>query len=219
MTVLIPSIGSCTFDSGGERRLAERLEAKLEADYLCWYNVAVGPAALHPDFIVFHPRRGLLILEVKDWRARTILGADRSHFTIHTESGPKQVENPLEQARHYAHAAINILQSDPQLTFSSGRETVHTHHFHQWCRAQLVAYHVGLPQANDDKEAFFAEMVDRVIRAVERGQIPDLLRHHARALQGHLGRQDIRQTEGFTAVDARRRATARQSRRRGGRPL
>lgn len=346
MTVLIPSIGSCTFDSGGERRLAERLEAKLEADYLCWYNVAVGPAALHPDFIVFHPRRGLLILEVKDWRARTILGADRSHFTIHTESGPKQVENPLEQARHYAHAAINILQSDPQLTFSSGREAgklafpwsygvvlpnlsrkqfdegglgemippqrvicqdemletveseafqqrlwsmfsvpfkgaltlpqidrvrwhlfpevriahrqgelfaeeptpdlvrvmdlqqeqlarslgeghrvihgvagsgktlilgyraehlaqiaakpilvlcyndslarridagmcakglqekVHTHHFHQWCRAQLVAYHVGLPQANDDKEAFFAEMVDRVIRAVERGQIP-----------------------------------------------
>ena len=73
MAVLIPSIGSCTFDSGGERRLAERLEAKLEDDYLCWYNVALGPSALHPDFIVFHPRRGLLILEVKDWRTRTIL--------------------------------------------------------------------------------------------------------------------------------------------------
>lgn len=49
MAVLIPSIGS-TFDSGGERRLAERLEAKLEDDYLCWYNVALGPSALHPDF-------------------------------------------------------------------------------------------------------------------------------------------------------------------------
>lgn len=96
MAVLIPSIGSCTFDSGGERRFAERLEAKLEDDYLCWYNVALGPAALHPDFIVFHPRRGLLILEVKDWRTRTIVAADRSHFTIHTERGPLAVENPLE---------------------------------------------------------------------------------------------------------------------------
>lgn len=347
MAVLIPSIGSCTFDSGGERRLAERLEDKLEDDYLCWHNVALGPSALHPDFIVFHPRRGLLILEVKDWRARTIHAADRQHFTIETTRGALLVENPLEQARHYAHAAVDVLQRDPQLVFSSGREAgklmfpwsygvvlpnlarrqfdegglgevippgrvicqdemlegadaedfqqrlwamfplrflgalslpqidrvrwhlfpevriqsgqadlfgadepppdllrvmdlqqeqlarslgeghrvihgvagsgktlilgyraerlaqivakpvlvlcyneslarriastmrakgleakVHTHHFHQWCRAQLVAFNVGLPKSSDDKNAFFAEMVDRVIRAVERGQIP-----------------------------------------------
>lgn len=347
MAVLIPSIGSCTFDSGGERRLAERLEAKLEDDYLCWYNVTLGPSALHPDFIVFHPRRGLLILEVKDWRTRTILAADRQKFTIETARGPTVVENPLEQARHYAHAAVEVLQRDLQLVFSGGREAgklmfpwsygvvlpnltrkqfdegglgeviplnrvicqdemlegveaeafqqrlwemfsvrfhgalslpqidrvrwhlfpevriqssqsdlfaadepppdfvrvmdlqqeqlarslgeghrvihgvagsgktlilgyraehlaqvcakpililcyneslarrigsmmrakglaekVHVHHFHQWCRAQLSAFNVGLPKANDDKEAFFAEMVDRVIRAVERGQIP-----------------------------------------------
>lgn len=347
MAVLIPSIGSCTFDSGGERRLAERLEAKLEDDYLCWYNVAIGPAAQHPDFIVFHPRRGLLILEVKDWRTRTILAVDRTRFTIEAERGPIEVDNPLEQARRYAHAAVDVLQRDSQLVFTSGREAgkltfpwgcgvvfpnltrkqfeegglgevipsqraicqdemledveaeafqrrlwgmftvpfkgaltlpqidrvrwhlfpevriqprqsdlfaadepppdlvrvmdlqqeqlarslgeghrvihgvagsgktlilgyraehlalaatkpililcyneslarridstmhakglqekVHTHHFHQWCRAQLVAYNVGLPEPNDDKPVFFAEMVDRVIHAVERGQIP-----------------------------------------------
>lgn len=347
MAVLIPSVGNCTFDSGGERRLAERLEAKLEGDYLCWYNVALGPAALHPDFIVFHPRRGLLILEVKDWRVRTILAADRRHFTIETSRGPTVVENPLEQARHYAHAAVEVLQRDPQLVFSSGREAgrlvfpwsygvvfpnltrkqfeeggldeviapnrvicqdemlegvdaeafqrrlwemfsvrfhgalslpqidrvrwhlfpevriapsqgdlfaadepppdfvrvmdlqqeqlarslgeghrvihgvagsgktlilgyraehlaqvcakpililcyneslarrigstmrakglaekVHVHHFHQWCRAQLVVFNADLPKPAEDKNAFFAEMVDRVIRAVERGQIP-----------------------------------------------
>lgn len=347
MAVLIPSIGSCTFDSGGERRLAERLEAKLEDDYLCWYNVALGPSALHPDFIVFHPRRGLLILEVKDWKTRTILAADRQKFTIETARGPTVVENPLEQARHYAHAAVEVLQRDPQLVFSSGREAgrlmfpwsygvvlpnltrkqfdegglgevippnrvicqdemlegveaeafqqrlwemfsvrfhgalslpqidrirwhlfpevriasaqadlfaadapppdfvrvmdlqqeqlarslgeghrvihgvagsgktlilgyraehlaqvcakpililcyneslarrigsmmrtrglaekVHVHHFHQWCRAQLSAFNVDPPKRSDDMDAFFAEMVDRVIRAVERGQIP-----------------------------------------------
>lgn len=347
MATLIPAIGSCTFDSGGERRLAERLEVKLEEDYLCWYNVAIGPSALHPDFIVFHPRRGLLILEVKDWKKDTILGADRERFSIATQCGPTSVENPLEQARHYAHAAVNVLQRDPQLVFSSGREAgkllfpwsfgvvfpnlkrqqfddgglgeiippnrvicqdemlesveveafqqrlwemfplrfrgalslpqidrvrwhlfpeiriepsqrdlfsadepppdlvrvmdlqqeqlarslgeghrvihgvagsgktlilgyraehlakmvakpililcyneslarrigsmmrakgldekVHTHHFHQWCRAQLVAFNTGLPKASESMEAFFAEMVDRVIRGVERGQIP-----------------------------------------------
>lgn len=120
MAVLIPSIGSCTFDSGGERRLAERLEAKLEDDPLLVQRGARAVDA-HPDFIVFHPRRGLLILEVKDWRTRTIL-ADRQKFTIETARGPTVVENPLEQARHYAHAATDVLQRDPQLVFSSGRE-------------------------------------------------------------------------------------------------
>ncbi|GAB2181889.1 nuclease-related domain-containing DEAD/DEAH box helicase [Denitratisoma sp. agr-D3] len=347
MAVLIPSLGSCTFDSGGERRLAERLEDKLEADYLCWYNVPLGDDGLHPDFIVFHPRRGLLILEVKDWKEGTIIEANKQDFLIHTDSGPKSVLCPLEQARRYVHAATDVLAKDPQLVFSSGRargqlvfpwaygvvfpnltrrqfetgqleeiipghqvicrdemtETVEaeafqarlwgmfkvpfhgalslpqidrirwhlfpevripskqqdlfspeelspdlmrvmdlqqeqlarslgeghrvihgvagsgktlilgyraehlaqaatkpililcyneslarrinatmqakglggkvmTHHFHQWCRAQLTAFNVDLPPKNDDKEAFFADMVDRVIRAAERGQIP-----------------------------------------------
>lgn len=109
MAVLIPAIGSCTFDSGGERRFAERLESR-EDDYLCWYNVPLGGSHQHPDFIVFHPRRGLLILEVKDWRVRTILSADRQSFTIETARGPCVVENPLEQARHYADAAIAAMQ-------------------------------------------------------------------------------------------------------------
>jgi hypothetical protein len=44
--------------TSGEKRFAQRLEAKLEEDYLCWYDVPVGPANVHPDFIVLHPRRG-----------------------------------------------------------------------------------------------------------------------------------------------------------------
>ena len=349
MAILIPSIGSCTFASGGERRFAERLEAKLEDDYLCWYDVALGPANGHPDFVVFHPRRGLLVLEVKDWKRDTIASADRQQFVIHTAGAAVSNPNPLEQARHYAEAAADVLKRDPQLVFASGREAgnllfawsygvifanltrkafdegglgeviaperticqdemleavdaeefqqrlwqmfpfrfrsalslpqidrvrwhlfpevriaprqaelfehepaadlmrvldlqqeqlarslgsghrvihgvagsgktlilgyraeqlaqaavkpilvlcyneslarrigrsmrergldakVHTHHFHQWCRAQLVAYNVGLPQRGahpDDNDGFFAEMVGRVIRGVERGIVP-----------------------------------------------
>ena len=49
--------------TSGERRLAQRLEQKLDADYLVWYDVPVGPQQSHPDFVVVHPRRGVLILE------------------------------------------------------------------------------------------------------------------------------------------------------------
>ena len=73
MATLIPALNSCKPRmTGGERRFAERLESKLEDDYLLWYEVAIGPKNLHPDFIGFNPLRGFLILEVKDWRLDTI---------------------------------------------------------------------------------------------------------------------------------------------------
>lgn len=346
MATLIPSIGSCTFATGGERRFAERLESKLEGDYHCWYDVAVGANAEHPDFVILHPRRGLLILEVKDWRRDTIVSIDRLNAVIHTSSGVKTVANPLEQARRCAHGLTAVLERDPQLVAATGshqgclcfpwghgvvlpnitrkmfeetdlaevlpphrvicqdemfedvdpevfqsrlwammsvrfdahlslpqidrvrwhvfpdvriaprQETlfadeappdlmqvmdmqqeqlarslgeghrlihgpagsgktlilgyraerlaklvakpililcyneslarrlaqtmrakgldqkVHTHHFHQWCRAQLVAYQAGLPPGNEDKDAFFADMVARLIRAVDRKLVP-----------------------------------------------
>ncbi len=59
MATLIPSITTCKFDSPGERRFARLLEAKLEDDYLCWFNVPIGPARLHPDFIILHPQHGI----------------------------------------------------------------------------------------------------------------------------------------------------------------
>ena len=60
----------------------ERLEQKLDDDYLVWYDVPIGPKQSHPDFTVLHPRRGLLVLEVKDWRLETIREADRQTFVI-----------------------------------------------------------------------------------------------------------------------------------------
>jgi hypothetical protein len=44
MAILIPAMGSCASRmTSGERRLAERLEQKLDDDYLLWYDVPVGP--------------------------------------------------------------------------------------------------------------------------------------------------------------------------------
>lgn len=121
MSTLIPSITSCKFDTPGERKFARLLEAKLEDDYLCWYNVPIGPARLHPDFIILHPQRGVLILEVKDWRLSTIQTINTHEATIFVNNSPITVKNPLEQARGYAMAVADILKRDPQLVRADGR--------------------------------------------------------------------------------------------------
>jgi len=64
MSTLISSITSCKFDTPGERKFARLLEAKLEDDYLCWYNVPIGPSRLHPDFIIMRPQgRNVILLQ------------------------------------------------------------------------------------------------------------------------------------------------------------
>lgn len=121
MATLIPSIGACSSRmTPGERRFAYRLEDKLEDDYLCWYDVSIGERTQHPDFIVFHPSRGLLVLEVKDWRPDTISSVDKQHVEILTSEGSKRVLNPLEQARQYMFAVTNKLERDPQLVWPTG---------------------------------------------------------------------------------------------------
>ena len=101
--------------------MAERLEQKLDDDYLLWYDVPVGPKYSHPDFVVMHPRRGLLVLEIKDWRLATIRTVDKETWEIIPDGIPKDVINPLEQARQYAHQVVNSLERDPQLVQHDGK--------------------------------------------------------------------------------------------------
>ena len=120
MATLIPAIGTSAFDSTGERRLAERLEQKLDADYLLWHNVPIGPKQTHPDFVVLHPRHGLLVLETKDWHLSTIQRATRQAWDILADGILKTVINPLAQARHCAIQVVNVLERDRHLVHESG---------------------------------------------------------------------------------------------------
>lgn len=105
----------------GEKRLAERLEQKLDDDYMLWYDVPVGPKQSYPDFVIIHPRRGVLILETKHWRLDTIIKAGKQAWDIFGEGGiPKAVINPLQQARHCAIQVVNALERDPQLVHPEG---------------------------------------------------------------------------------------------------
>jgi len=127
MATLIPSFSTCSQRmTPGERRLAQRLESKLEEDYLLWYDVPVGSKRLHPDFIVLHPLRGLIVLEVKDWKLDTIQTLDHTTATLCLPHSTKTVADPLRQARDYALAIAHLLEQDPLLV-----PTVYTHLSHE----------------------------------------------------------------------------------------
>ncbi|MGB0712141.1 MAG: DEAD/DEAH box helicase [Gammaproteobacteria bacterium] len=122
MAKLIPSLNSCLSRmQSGEKRFAYRLESHLEDDYLCWYESAVGRRAKYTDFIILHPLRGLLLLEVKDWKLETIQSMDRVSAVLVTGQGLKTVANPLEQARQCTYRLTERLETDPQLLQPSGR--------------------------------------------------------------------------------------------------
>ena len=122
MATLIPALSSCVSRmTSGERRFAQRLEDKLEDDYLIWYDVPIGPKHSHPDFVILHPYRGLLILEVKDWKLSTIVQADQDVWTIAPDGQPKSVASPLLQARSYAHEVVKLMERDAQLIQPDGK--------------------------------------------------------------------------------------------------
>lgn len=121
MAILLPAFTSCSSRmEPGERRFALRLQDKLEEDYLCWYDVSIGQRNKHPDFIIAHPRRGLLVLEVKDWKIETLHSINKQSARILTDLGHKQVPNPLEQARQGLYNVTDLLERDPQLVRPSG---------------------------------------------------------------------------------------------------
>ncbi len=97
--VLSSVVGRMT---SGERRFARRLESHLEDDYVCWYNVPVMAWKQHPDFLILHPRRGLLVIEVKDWKLENIWSMDRLTATPQVDGREVRKSNPLEQAKQYA---------------------------------------------------------------------------------------------------------------------
>lgn len=123
MCTIIPSITVSKASSPGERRFARLIEAKLDDGYLCWYDVPVGPQRLQPDFIILHPERGIVIIEVCDWFLENIQTVVNKASVRSPDSGIRSGRNPLEQARDYALAVADLLKGDPQLVAGEGRNS------------------------------------------------------------------------------------------------
>ncbi len=117
MAEIIPSLNRQTLGrmTSGEKRVARRLQELLEDDYLVWFDIPVGKKRRYPDFIILHPSRGLLFLEVKDWKPETLKKISKSDVTLLTDTGLITRPHPLEQARQYTYSVVGTLSRDPKL--------------------------------------------------------------------------------------------------------
>jgi hypothetical protein len=121
MAEIIPSLTKQILShmTPGEKRLARRLEALLEDDYLVWYDIPVGKKRRYPDFIILHPARGLLFLEVKDWKRSNLKKICKTDVSLLTDSGLVTQPHPLEQVRQCAYVVVDKLSRDPMLQQAS----------------------------------------------------------------------------------------------------
>src|SRR5262245_41608289 len=122
MAELIPSLNTCLPKmTAGEKRVARRFLELLEDDYLVWYDIPLGKQRRYPDFIMLQPERGLLFIEAKDWKLENVKDVSSVGVELLTDTGLKNVPNPLEQSRQFAYQVINQLLRDPQLRTRGGR--------------------------------------------------------------------------------------------------
>lgn len=123
MAEVIPPLNGQTLSrmTSGEKRVARRLQALLEDDYLVWYDIPVGKTRRYPDFVVLHPGRGILFLEVKDWKPQTLKRISKSNVELLTDKGLVTKPHPLEQVKQCAYQVIDVLSRDPALREASGR--------------------------------------------------------------------------------------------------
>lgn len=104
--------------SGGEKRLFKLLRDELPDDFFIYYEAAVN--GFYPDFIVFGPAFGLLILEVKGWSAQQVVRADGQFFEVEADGSIERCQSPLRQARGYRDGLLNRLKGYPILCRDDG---------------------------------------------------------------------------------------------------
>jgi len=121
MAEIIPSLNQQTLArmTSGEKRVVRCLQTLLEDDYLIWYDIPIGKTRRYPDFIILHPARGLLFLEVKDWNLQTLKHVSKTTVELLTDKGLVTKPHPLEQARQYAYAVVDVLSRDGALRQTS----------------------------------------------------------------------------------------------------
>jgi hypothetical protein len=84
--------------SAGEKKVFSILQ-KLPDDYIVYYEPIIENR--YPDFIIICPDLGILIIEVKGWYSKDILGGDLNTVLIKTPHMEGKCNHPIRQARDY----------------------------------------------------------------------------------------------------------------------
>ena len=122
MAQMVPeSLAGSAHATTGERRVFDLLRdcLVLYPDSIVWYEPR--SARRLPDFLVWTPTWGLLVIEVKDWRYANIASANRNFWALRLADGSeKRRPNPLDQALRSLHAFKELLESSIPLRQETG---------------------------------------------------------------------------------------------------
>ena len=124
MVQFIPPLTEATLKNmatAGERRVAKFLQEYLPDSCIVWCNVPMGKKRLYADFLILFPDKGLLCLEVKDWKLQSVRGMQHLRWELVSEDGQRFLQDhPLEQAKKYAQNITNLLKQDKNLQQQDG---------------------------------------------------------------------------------------------------
>ncbi|MDQ2807148.1 MAG: NERD domain-containing protein, partial [Chloroflexota bacterium] len=102
--------------NAGERVVFAAVAALLDAEWTAWSQVALpgrtgnpprAPTPLRADFVLLGPD-ALTVIEVKGWRAASVVAADDSRITFRNGA---RAQHPLVQAYRYAAALAALLRA------------------------------------------------------------------------------------------------------------
>ncbi len=131
MAICIPPVDRATSDSAAELKLFAALAAQLDDDYLVMHSVAWiskpagnGPRDGEVDFLICHPRKGILVLEAKG--GRVALDYSGKSWTSTDRSGKvHDIHNPFEQAKRGKYGVLEKLLENPHwIKLNPGRVTL-----------------------------------------------------------------------------------------------
>src|SRR5690242_6826600 len=122
MAVMWPVVCPATANAA-ERAVFAAVERWLGSDWSAWFQVAVpgrdpapypgaprrSPTPLRADFVLLGPT-GLYVIEIKGWRAASVVDADDSTITFRNGA---RAQHPLVQAYRYAAGLAALLHAQP----------------------------------------------------------------------------------------------------------
>ena len=149
MARMYPDVPPSELEHESEEPVYVALRDQLGDDYSVlhsypWLRPWRGDALLEgeADFVVVHPRRGILVLEVKGGET---IRHDGRRWCRDTGDGPKEFQDPFVQARKNMHALLDIIRE------RSGRRLSKDDMAHGYA---VVFHHLdyeGLPPPHADK--------------------------------------------------------------------
>ena len=112
MATMFPSAVD-TFSTAGESLTWNFLKNVLrpDQDFLCWYEPDIEDR--EPDFILYSPDCGLIVMEVKDWLVSQINEADPKTVLLTIGNRTERRKNPLSQAKEYRNRLLCVLSKPP----------------------------------------------------------------------------------------------------------